>query len=89
MTSTNYQDPDTIHRDDLRPGLLVASGRDVHKVSNVHDDHFTVQVLLEGGAPPPRTTVRKVSYDNLALLRPATDADVRRVDAHYGPAVGR
>lgn len=69
---------------DMVPDLLIARGQDLYTVCNMYEDRFTARVEVENDARPSRTTLRMFTYDDLEAFRPATDADIARIDELHG-----
>lgn len=67
----------TMTLDELKPNMLLQSGREVYQVSTVGERSFTAQQLLP---VPSRTTVRTFMAGSLVMFKEPTPTMVRKYE---------
>lgn len=65
----------------LRPGQLVQLSRELYRVSTIHPERVTVQVLYP---KPPRTVVRTLTADEIRGLQEPTKNLFARYETAWG-----
>ena len=72
---------------DLKPGMLVADGRELLQVSSVYPTYITAQLMLrKDGKPPARTAVRTYTAMNADLyLSAPSNSQIARYEAAWLP----
>jgi hypothetical protein len=69
---------------DLRPLMLAQDRRTLLKVSSVEDQTVTAQVLLDGGEPLDRTTVRRYTAEQVVRWRSPSEQILNRYEDATG-----